>query len=257
MSRKNSNLNSASVAVVGAGNLGGAIAKRLVELTEVWVSGRKKEILSQLKDLGCKVEDSKEAASQAEIVFITVKPKDVPAALEEIKDAVKKKKVVSFAAMWKLEELKELIPEAVVFRAMTNVFAEHGKAFTVYYPLHDSEIEKLLSLLGEVSLAKSEAEVDLMTAFCGSAPAFVAKFIQGFIYAGLSCGLSFDLAKKATLSVFEGTSIALKDTEPEDLIKRITTPGGTTIQGLKKLEEHRVKYAIIEALEATVKKAMG
>ncbi|MBO8183193.1 MAG: pyrroline-5-carboxylate reductase [Archaeoglobus sp.] len=254
MSKKNSDLS--SVAIIGAGNLGSAIAKGLVGKVEVYASGRRKETLEELKKLGCKIVSSKDAASKAGVVFITVKPKDVPDALKEIREEVKNKKVVSFAAMRKLDELRELVPEARVFRAMTNVFAEYGKAFTVYYPSYDKEIEELLSNFGEVYLAKAEMEVDLMTAFSGSSPAFVAKFIQGFIYAGLSCGLTFDFAKKAALSIFEATAFALKDYEVEDLVKRITTPGGTTIQGIKKLEEHKVKYAIIDALEATVKKAL-
>ncbi len=256
MSKKNSGLN--KVAIIGAGNLGSAIAKKLVREVEVIVTGRRKEILNDLKKRGCEVERSNpEAASKADFVFITVKPKDVDSVLEEIKREVKDKKVISFAAMKKLEEIRKSIPDSIVFRAMTNVFAEKGLAFTVYYPTYDGELERILSILGEVHMVKTEIEVDLMTAFSGSAPAFVAKLIQGFIYAGLSCGLNAEMAKKVTLSVFNGTANALKEKEPEDLIKEITTPGGTTIRGIKKLEENRVEFAIMEAMEATARKALG
>lgn len=246
------------VAIIGAGNLGSAIAKRLVQEVEVIVTGRREGILEDLKGRGCEIEKSNlKAASEADIVFITVKPKDVDSVLKEIELGVKNKRVVSFAAMKKLEEIKRIIPESIVFRAMTNVFVEHGLAFTVYYPTYDRELEQLLSILGEVQRVSMEKEVDLMTAFSGSAPAFVAKLIQSFVYAGLSCGINADMAKKVALSIFEGTANALKEKEPEELIMRITTPGGTTIQGIKKLEEHRVGFAIIEAMEATAKKALG
>jgi|Deesub1362A_J573_1020465.scaffolds.fasta_scaffold00028_23 pyrroline-5-carboxylate reductase len=256
MLKRNSDSN--SVAIIGAGNLGSAIAKRLVQEIEVIVTGRRKEILNDLRDRGCEVEKSNtKAASKADFVFITVKPKDVDSVLEEIKGEVKDKKVVSFAAMKKFEEIKKSIPNSFVFRAMTNVFAEKGLAFTVYYPAYDEELERILSILGEVHLVKTEKEVDLMTAFSGSAPAFVAKLIQGFVYAGLSCGLNAEMAKKVTLSIFSGTANALKEKESENLIKEITTPGGTTIQGIKKLEENRVEFAIMEAMEATARKALG
>jgi len=253
MSGGNSDLS--SVAIIGAGNLGSAIAKRLINATEVFASGRREQTLDELRKLGCKVESTWNAASHAEVIFLTVKPKDVRDALAEMGDAIDGKKLVSFAAMIKLDELREFAPMAVAFRAMTNVFAEIGKAFTMYYP-PDGEVEGLLSLLGDVIPARSEMEVDLMTAFSGSSPAFVAKLIQGFIYAGLSCGLSFDVSKKAALSVFEGTASYLKNCDPEELIRRITTPGGTTIQGIRKLEEYRANHAIIEALEAAARKAL-
>jgi pyrroline-5-carboxylate reductase len=250
MSGKSSDLG--SVAVIGAGNLGSAISKALVGKVEVFVSGRKEKILEELKNKGCKIRSSLDASSQADVVFLTVKPKDVPSALKEIRNEVRGKRVVSFAAMVKLDQIREIIPDSIVFRAMTNVFAEEGRAFTVYYPSKDERLEKLLSFLGEVHLVKAESEVDVMTVFSGSSPAFVSKIIQGFIYGGLKCGLTYELAKKAAISIFEGTAIYLKDKEPDELIKRIATPAGTTIEGIKKLEKHRIEYAIIDALEAGV-----
>ncbi len=258
------NLGLSKVAIIGAGNLGSAIAKRLVQEIEVIVTGRRKEVLEDLKGRGCMIEKSnRKAVSTADFIFVTVKPKDVEAVLEEIREEAKGKTVVSFAAMKKLDEIQKIIPSSIVFRAMTNVFAEEGLAFTVYYPPHpsrpslDEELERILSALGEVHSVKTEIEVDLMTAFSGSAPAFVAKLIQGFVYAGLSCGLDVEMAKKVTLSIFNGTANILKRKEPESLIEEITTPGGTTIQGIKKLEENRVEFAIMEALEATVRRALG
>jgi pyrroline-5-carboxylate reductase len=250
MSRKSLDLG--SVAVIGAGNLGSAISKALVGEVEVFVSGRRQKILEELKKEGCKVRSSFVASSKADAIFLTVKPKDVPSALEEIRDGVRGKRVVSFAAMVKLEEMRRMIPDSIVFRAMTNIFAEKGRAFTVYYPSKDEKLEKLLSFLGEVYNVRSESEVDIMTLFSGSSPAFVSKIIQGFIYAGLKCGLTYELAKKAAISIFEGTAIYLKDKEPEELIKRIATPAGTTIEGIKRLEKHRIEYAIIDAFEAGV-----
>jgi|Deesub1362A_J573_1020465.scaffolds.fasta_scaffold00619_2 pyrroline-5-carboxylate reductase len=259
MSEKSSVSSELSVAIIGAGNLGSAIAKGIVRDFKVTVTGRRPDVLRELQNLGCSVEkDNRRAAAKCDIVFITVKPKDVTYVLEEIKDYVKDKIVVSFAAMKKIDELKGIIPDSAVVRAMTNIFSELGCAFTSYFTkdeIDTSELEKIISRIGEVHRATSEDEIELMTAFSGSAPAFVAKLIESFIYAGLKCGLDAEISKKVTLSVFKGTSKMVKDTEPESLIRRITTPSGTTIQGLAKLMEYRVDFAIVEALEATARRA--
>jgi pyrroline-5-carboxylate reductase len=250
---------SSSIAILGAGNLGSAIAKRLVEVGyRVYVTGRRKAILDELQNLGCRVETNPRAVERCDVVIVTVKPNDVLSLLGEIKNSVRGKTLISFAAMVKLREMKEILEDVRIIRAMTNLFAESGNAFTVYYSEGDvSDIADIFSSLGEAERVDEERIVDVMTAFSGSSPAFVAKLISGFVYAGLSCGLSAELSKKATLSVFRATARHLGREGEDEFIKRVTTPGGTTIQGLKKMMEYRVEFALIEALEAAARKSLG
>ncbi|AGK61261.1 Pyrroline-5-carboxylate reductase [Archaeoglobus sulfaticallidus PM70-1] len=249
-------LDSSKIAVLGAGNLGYAIAKRLKESGyEVIVTGRREAVLESLKKMGCRVTNNRDAVSEADFVIITVKPKDLDSLIDEIRDCAEGKIIISFVAMKKLEDIRM---NAKIVRAMSNILCEYGLAFTAYYcEFDDDEIESILSKLGDVYKAKDEKEVDLMTAFSGSAPAFVAKIIESFIYAGLNSGLNAEVSKKCALSVFKATSEALKTQSPEEFIIKVTTPAGTTIQGLRKLMEHRVDFAIVDALQATARRAMG
>ena len=241
-----------NVAVIGYGNLGRAIAKSLSKKHKIIATKRTLNVRSTKK-----IEvtnDNVYAVKNSDVVILTVKPKDATDVLNEIKDHVDNKTVISFIAFLKLNEIKSKLKNAKIVRAMGNVGAEFGKSFTAYYTEDDFTVEDLLSLTGKVYKAKSEEEIDLMTIFSGSAPAFVAKLIDAFIFAGLKCGLSEKLSKEVTIEIFNSTSELLKRESVESLIKRITTPGGTTIEGLVTMEKHAVEYGIIDSIVKAVEK---
>ncbi|RLI77319.1 pyrroline-5-carboxylate reductase [Archaeoglobales archaeon] len=246
------------VAIIGYGNLGRAIAKALAKKHEIIATKRELNAKSKLKRIEVTTNNAY-AVKNSECVILTVKPKDLMLVLDEIKDYVSNKLVISFVAFVKLHEIKSILKQAKVVRAMGNVGAEIGKSFTAYYVEYvdeetDKEIFNLLSLTGEVHKAKSEEELDLMTIFSGSAPAFIAKLIDAFIYAGLKCGLNAELSKKAALSVFNSTSELLRKESIDGLIKRITTPAGTTIEGLVTMEKHSVEFGIMDSIVKAVEK---
>jgi|GEM_PF-620535 pyrroline-5-carboxylate reductase len=249
------------VAVLGAGNLGSALAKALANSGyDVVATGRRESVLSELRKI-CEIYDSnKKAVGDSDVYIITVKPKDVIPLLKEIEDPAKGKIGISFSAMIRLEEMRRVTNSTFV-RAMTNLFAEYGKGYTVYYGeglgrREINEIETLLKSFGDVRRVNKEKDVDVMTAFSGSSPALVAKIIESFVYAGLKCGLNAEISKEVAISVLSSTAEYLKNRNELDLIRRITTPGGTTIEGLSKMLERGVDYGIISALESTVNKAL-
>jgi pyrroline-5-carboxylate reductase len=250
-----------NIAIIGTGNIGSAVAKALSNKYNVIATRRNVEKIEWLKEMGCEItDDNVSAAQRADVILITVKPKDVLSVLSEIEGAVSGKIIVSFAAFVKINEMKVVIKNAKLVRAMTNVCAEIGEGFTAYFTtdLSDEEqkkLEELLSHLGDVIKVDEEEGIDVMTAFSGSMPAYIAKIVQSFIYAGLKSGLNADVAKKATLSVLKGVAGMLEKENTEDFIARVTTPGGTTIEGLTKLAEHGIDYAIIDAMNVTVEKA--
>lgn len=249
------------IAIIGAGNIGSAVAKVLAKDYHVIATRRNVDEIEWLKELGCEVTDNNvDAAQKADVIFIAVKPNDVLSALSEIESVVAGKIIVSFAAFVKINEMKVVIKNAKLVRAMTNICAEIGEGFTAYFTvdLDDNErkkLEEILSHLGDVVRVDNEEGIDIMTAFSGSMPAYFAKIVQAFIYAGLKSGLNADVARKVTLSVLKGVAGMLEKEDIENLIARVTTPGGTTIEGLTKLAEHRIDYAIIDAMAATVEKA--
>jgi pyrroline-5-carboxylate reductase len=246
------------VAVIGGGNLGCAVAKALAKRYRVVVTRRNVEKIRFLEDVGCEVcSDNVRAVDNSDVVFIAVKPKDVFDVLSELKDNLRDKILVSFVAGVKIDEIKDTVSCKVV-RAMTNISAEVGSSITAYYtqdltPEEEFELELMLECMGDVVRVDYEKLLDAITDY-SSAVAFMAKIFQSFVYAGLKLGLSKELAKKMTVGLFKGASELLDLEEPEAVIERVTTPAGTTIEGLCKLMEHRIDFGIVEAMISSAEK---
>jgi len=246
------------VAVIGGGNLGCAVAKALAKRYRVVVTRRNVEKIRFLEDVGCEVcSDNVRAVDNSDVVFIAIKPKDVFDVLSELKDNLSDKILVSFVAGVKIDEIKDTVSCKVV-RAMTNISAEVGSSITAYYtrdltPEEEFELELMLECMGDVVRVEYEELLDAITAY-SSAVAFMAKIFQSFVYAGLKLGLSKELAKKMTVGLFKGASELLDLEEPEAIIERVTTPAGTTIEGLCKLMEHRIDFGIVEAMISSAEK---
>ncbi len=243
-----------SVAVIGAGNLGSAIAVALSRNYDVTAVRRNASKISWLEKHGIAVSnDSADAANKADAVIICVKPRDVIPVLSQIRDVLGDKPVISFAAAVKLEEIARYCHRAA--RAMTNIAAQFGDSMVVYYSLFEDEgIHELLSALGKVWRVDNEEIVDLSTIFLGSAPAFVSLLIQAFQYAGIKCGLNAGLSREMAASAFASASRLVESMSPDEIIEKIATPGGTTIEGLVKMKELGVEYSIIESLMAAAEK---
>ncbi len=245
------------VAVIGGGNLGCAVAKALAKRHRVVVTRRNVEKIRFLEDVGCEVHsDNVRAVDDSDVVFIAVKPKDVFDVLSELKDNLNGKILVSFVAGVKIDEIKEIVGCKVV-RAMTSISAEVGSSITAYYtrdltPEEEFELELMLECMGDVVKVEDEDLLDAITAY-SSAVAFMAKIFQSFVYAGLKLGLSKELARKMTVGLFKGASELLDLEEPEVIIEKVTTPAGTTIEGLCKLMEHRIDFGIVDAMMSSAK----
>ncbi len=240
------------IAVIGGGNLGSAIAKALVKKYDVVVTRRNPERIDFLKDLGCEVtDDNAYAVKNSDFVILTVKKKNLKDVLKEID---RDKITVSFVAGVTLKELEMMLKKPV--KAMTMISAEFGKSFTVYCSkLSEDEndtVERVLSCFGEV-MRGDERDVDNLTAFASSL-AFIPKIYEAFYYSGLRLGYGSEIAKKIALNVLEGGVELLKSYEPHEIVEKIVTPAGTTIEGLCRLMERGVEFGIIDAIQACVKK---
>ena len=240
------------VAIVGGGNLGCALAKAIARRYGVVVTRRNVDKIRFLEDLGCEVcSDNIKAVSKAELVFITVKPKDVFHVLSELREVLEGKILVSFVAGVRIEDLRRVVGCKLV-RAMTSLPAELGCSVTAYYtedlsPDEVFELEMVFDYMGDVIRVEDESMLDAITAY-SSAVAFMAKIFESFMYAGLKLGLNKELARRLTVGLFRGASELLSLEEPEEVIGRVVTPAGTTIEGLIKMMEHGVDFGIVDAM---------
>ena len=99
--------------------------------------------------------------------------------------------------------------------------------------------------------------MDAVTGLSGSGPAYVFMFIEGLIQGGIKCGLNHNQATELAVQTVIGAAKMVKETgeHPSLLRDRVSSPGGTTIYALHKLEEKGLKNAIISAVEEATKRS--
>ena len=255
-----------TVAVIGAGVIGGAIVKCLInsKIPESVIATRRNlEALIKLADLGANISDNnKIAAREAEVVFLCVKPNDIGNVLNEIKEEVQGKLVISTAAVIPLKTLEAIEPEARYVRTMPNIAAMVGESFTAYTMgsstlLEDKTIVELLLNTMGTCMEIEEKYMDAVTGLSGSGPAFVAIVIEALTYAGLRVGLPRELCRVASAqSVLGAARLIMEDVcTPSEIAEMVTTPGGTTIEGIYQIEDGKLRTALMNAVQAATEKS--
>ncbi|MCA6214116.1 MULTISPECIES: pyrroline-5-carboxylate reductase [Thermococcus] len=250
------------IAVIGAGTIGSAVAKALAKNYEVIATRRKIEKIKWLEEYGIEItSDNRTAAKAADVVILAVKPNKIKKVLEEIREDIEGKIVISLAAAISLEALKGLA-NAKFVRAMPNIAVLVGESFTAYATrdLDENEIKLVEELFKTFGMcAKVEEEyMDAITGLSGSGPAYVSVFLEALMYGGLRVGLPRDLAILASAQTLLGTAKLLLELNlhPAQVRDMVITPGGTTIDGIFELEDSRIRNALMKAVDAATKKSM-
>lgn len=251
--------------ILGGGKMGEALARGFSALEGVEVSVA--EVIEErrriLQNEGIKTyASSREAVKGADVVILAVKPKDLKRLLEDVKDLVEGKLIISIAAGVKLSYLEKGIPDSRFIRAMPNIAATVRAAITTLTPGTKSSeedlrvAERLFSSVG-ATLIVDEALLDAVTGLSGSGPAYIFLVIEALAEGGVKMGIPFDKALQlASWVVYGGAKMVIgTKQDPAELRKRVTTPAGTTIEGLLRLEEAGVRAAFIRAVEAAAKRA--
>ena len=146
---------------------------------------------------------------------------------------------------------------------MPNIAAAVGAGFTGIVSGDWSDEEKrtisaLCGLYGD-AMEVSEKDLDGVIALSGSAIAYVLDLLEGFIQGGLSVGMKGDVSLRAGIATLEGAArlVAARGVHPAVLKDSVCTPGGTTIAGIRSLQEKGFRSAFIEALVATAEKSQA
>jgi pyrroline-5-carboxylate reductase len=257
-----------SVAVIGAGVVGGSVAKCLLNskiVPKIIASRRNLNKIKYLEELGGQItNDNVKAARDADVIFLCVKPSDVGNVLQEIRKELKGKLVISTAAIIPLEFYSTLIPEARFVRTMPNVAANVGESFTAYTCANNvTEEDKavvwnLLETMGYI-MEVEEQYMDAITGLSGSGPAFVAIVIDALLYGGLKVGLPRELALYSAAQSVLGTAKLILEggLSPSKIEEMVTTPGGTTIDGIYEIEDGKLRTALMNAVEAATRKCIN
>lgn len=254
-----------SIAVIGAGVIGGAIVKSLLKRGysgRVIATRRKIGKLKELEKLGAIVTtDNRKAARGSDIIFICVKPNDVQGVLNEIGQEMEGKLIISTAATIPLRFYKKAVPKARFVRTMPNIAVLVQEAFTAYccdedVTTHDKKkINQILEIMG-ICEEVEEKHMDAVTALSGSGPGYISIIIEALTYAGLKVGLPRNLSVRSSSQTVLGTGkLALRKNEhPAKIKDMVTTPGGTTIEAIYELEGSQIRQALMKAVEQATKR---
>lgn len=264
-------MTNSTIAFLGAGKMATALARGLVasgtaEGSSVVASDASPAALEafQREVSGARAANSNaDAATEADIVVLAVKPQYLPAVLAEVKSAVSKQLVLSIAAGYPLHRLAEGLSNGVrIIRSMPNTPALVGQGASAFCrgehaTPEDASVAQ--SLLGSVGVAYEVAEplLDAVTGLSGSGPAFVYTVIEALADAGVRVGLPRNVASDLATRTVAGAAemVARTGEHPALLREAVTSPGGTTAAGLAELEHHGLRHALAEAVRAATERA--
>jgi pyrroline-5-carboxylate reductase len=264
------------IAFIGAGSMAeafisGILENSLIDKKNVWVTNNSnEERLNRLSDTyGVRTTyDLKELFAGADIVILSMKPKDAATAIQYIREYLTEKmlvvSVLAGVSMSTIETLARL-PIAVV-RAMPNTSAAVGKSATavaVNERVTPKQIELMKDLFGTVGLTTfvEEEQLDAVTGLSGSGPAYIYYLIEAMEKSAVEVGLDKEMASELIVQTLIGAAEMVKNStkSSEQLRRDVTSPGGTTEAGVKVLEEHQVQQAFISCIKAATEqsKKMG
>jgi len=253
------------VAVLGAGKLGEALMGGLLragrDRNRLLVTTRRAERAAELSARhGVRSVSTAAAAAAAGVLLVAVKPQDMAALLAELAPHVRAEThlVVSLAAGVPTGLLEAALPAGTpVVRVMTNTPVLVDEAMSVLSAgahadaAHLDLVEDLLRPVGR-TMRVPESQQDAVTALSGSGPAYFFYLVEAMTDAGILLGLPRQVAADLLVQTALGAAVMLRDTgeHPVRLREAVTSPGGTTIAAVRKLEDHGVRAAMISALEA-------
>ncbi|MBQ3761793.1 MAG: pyrroline-5-carboxylate reductase [Clostridia bacterium] len=255
---------------IGAGNMGGALARALKGKGELYISDFIPEKAASLaKELGGTACDNREAAQKADYLFLGVKPYMAKEVLGGIKDELANRAappvLVSMLAGTAISALEQILGfEMPIIRIMPNIPASSGNGMIMYAANEKATSEQVRSFVAAMDksgqlLPMQEKLIDAGSAVSGCGPAFVALFIEALADGGVACGLTRADALKLAEATVCGTAAHMLSCgiQPGPMKDAVCSPGGTTIQGVRALEEMGFRAAamnaVIKAYEKTVK----
>jgi pyrroline-5-carboxylate reductase len=261
--------------LIGGGAMGEAIVAALTkagiaqasDITVAEVAAARRQELSERYGVRGVVRES-EACDGAGFVLLAVKPQDFEKAAAGLKGAfASSTTILSIMAGVTLTRLKTSLGHERVVRAMPNTPAQIGQGMTVWTatPTVDDAARdgagRIFAAMGKEVFVAEERYLDMATALSGSGPAYVFLFIEALIDAGVYVGLSREVATTLAIQTVVGSALYAEQTGKHlaELRNMVTSPGGTTVSGLRALEAGGLRAAVTEAVIAAFErsKALG
>ncbi|MCD6571354.1 MAG: pyrroline-5-carboxylate reductase [Deltaproteobacteria bacterium] len=258
------------VGFIGAGNMGQALIKGVTKKgvytsDDIIIFDIAKNRTDNLRsETGVKVASSAaDLVKRSKVVILAVKPDKIIPVVNEVRDLLKNKLVISIAAGIALSVLSNRLgKDARIIRVMPNTPAlvlEGVSGIACSGACTDEDIQVANTIFSAVGICISLEEnlLDAITGLSGSGPAFCFMFIEALADGGVRAGLPRDIALKIAAATLKGSAQLVLETNnhPGSLKDMVTSPSGTTIEGISVLEKRGFRSAVMDAVFAAYKRS--
>ncbi len=260
------------IAIIGVGNLGGAIANGLLKskfitANNLTMSRRNTGALEEYKKIGVEItSDNRKAIKNADLIVLSVKPFNCLDILKEIKKDLKKNQVIisPITGVWFADMEKIIGTQIPIVRAMPNTAIAIQESLTAIC-CNDAVTEgqknlvkKIFDQLG-VSVFIEEKLMDSATVLGACGIAYALRFIRANIQGGIEIGFDSQTANIIANQTIKGAAELLIQTKnhPEQEIDKVTTPKGCTIAGINEMEHQGFSSSLIKGIITSYKKITG
>ena len=257
------------IGFIGCGNMGGAIARAVCKTADpsrVYLADADTAKAAALADeLGCNTAGSDAVFSGCEMIFLGVKPQMMPAVLQQAAPTLQQRTdrfvLVTMAAGLSIQRIRQLAGgDYPTIRIMPNTPVFLGEGMIQYCGdgVTDEELRDFRSVMRAAGRLDelSEHLIDASSAVSGCGPAYAYQFIEALADGGVACGLPRAKAMEYAAQMLLGTAKMVLETgkHPGELKDAVCSPGGSTIQGVRVLEQHGMRGAVMDAVIAACEK---
>lgn len=246
---------------LGCGNMGGSIAKALSKVTrDIMVTDRSGKAKELADELGIQYGSAEEIVSSCQRIFLAVKPQMMAGVLEPLQEQLQKRKplLITMAAGLTVNRIEELAGGRLpVIRIMPNTPVTVGKGMTQYCRNGLVSDEELYSFREDMRFSGrldelDEHLIDAASALSGCGPAYMYLFIEALADGAVACGIPRAKAMEyaAATMVGAGEMVLSTGMHPGALKDAVCSPGGSTIAGVRSLEQHGFRGAAMDCVAA-------
>lgn len=262
-----------TLAFIGSGNMGeamiqGLLKNHLVGASQIIAADPHDARVDELRArYGVRGTTSNlEAATQADILVLSVKPQVMERVLPEVRGGARTcSLVLSIVAGAPIRLIADGLANASVVRVMPNTPARIGQGISVWTATHEvppaqrEQARLLLTALGKEIYVDDEDYLDMATALSGTGPAYIFLFMEAMVDAGVHMGFSRAVAQELVIQTMRGSVeyAAQSGEHPAVLRNQVTSPGGTSAEALYQLEKGGMRTVVSRAIWAAYQRSVS
>ena len=254
------------IGFLGCGSMGGAIARAVSQVTkDIVLTDRSGKGKALAQELSVKYGNAEQIARDCGLVFLAVKPQMMEGALSPIREVLRVRTplLVTMAAGLSMEKIEQMVGGHLpVIRIMPNTPAMIGSGMTQYCCnrlVTEEDEQTFLSLMAHTGYMDKLEEhlIDAASALSGCGPAYMYLFLEGLADGAVACGVPRAKAYEYAAATMEGAAKLMLTTgqHPGQLKDAVCSPAGSTIQGVRVLEERGLRAAAMDCVIAAFEKS--